>query len=127
MGFLVFTILLLPAILLYAAVQALISPFAGVLAPVLALLNDPVFVYWMLRVLLVWNILVSAALVLVRRSMKRTRGPNWKWEYIHAVLGWRRLGRRLVCLVLTLGLWWEIVLVLIFTVLIAFSSFFFRF
>ena len=69
----------------------------------------------------------AAALVLVRRSMKRTRGPNWKWEYIHAVLGWRRLVRRLVCLVLTLGLWWEIVLVLIFTVLIAFSSFFVRF
>ena len=127
MGFLVFTILLLPAILLYAAVQALISPFAGVLAPVLALLNDPVFVYWMLRVLLVWNILVSAALVLVRRSMKRTRGPNWKWEYIHAVLGWRRLVRRLVCLVLSRGLRWEILLVLIYTVLIAFSSFFFRF
>ena len=127
MGFLVFTILLLPAILLYAAVQALISPFAGVLAPVLALLNDPVFVYWMLRVLLVWNILVSAALVLVRRSIKRARGPGWKWEYIHAVLGWRRLVRRLVCLVLSLGLWWEIALVLIFTVLTAFSSFFFRF
>ena len=127
MGFLVFTILLLPAILLYAAVQALIRPFAGVLAPVLALLNDPVFVYWMLRVLLVWNILVSAALVLVRRSMKRTRGPGWKWEYIHEVQGWRRLVRWLVCLVLSLGLWWEIVLVLIFTVLIAFSSFFFRF
>jgi hypothetical protein len=71
MGFLVFTILLLPAILLYAAVQTVLSPFAGVLAPVLALLNDPVFVYWMLRVLLVWNILVLAALVLVRRSIKR--------------------------------------------------------
>ena len=127
MGFLVFTILLLPAILLYAAVQALISPFAGVLAPVLALLNDPVFVYWMLRVLLVWNILVSAALVLVRRSIKRARGPGWKRGYIHEVLGWRRLVRRLVCLVLSLGLWWEIALVLIFTVLTAFSSFFFRF
>ena len=127
MGFLVFTILLLPTILLYAAVQALISPFAGVLAPVLALLNDPVFVYWMLRVLLVWNILVLAALVLVRRSIKRARGPGWKWGYIHEVLGWRRLVRRLVCLVLSLGLWWEIALVLIFTVLTAFSSFFFRF
>ena len=78
MGFLVFTILLLPAILLYAAVQTVLSPFAGVLAPVLALLNDPVFVYWMLRVLLVWNILVLAALVLVRRSIKRARGPGWK-------------------------------------------------
>ena len=127
MGFLVFTILLLPAILLYAAVQALISPFAGVLAPVLALLNDPVFVYWVLRVLLVWNILVLAALVLVRRSIKRARGPGWKRGYIHEVLGWRRLVRRLVCLVLSLGLWWEIALVLIFTVLTAFSSFFFRF
>ena len=116
MGFLVFTILLLPAILLYAAVQALISPFAGVLAPVLALLNDPVFVYWMLRVLLVWNILVLAALVLVRRSIKRARGPGWKRGYIHEVLGWWRLVRRLVCLVLSLGLWWEIALVLIFTV-----------
>ena len=127
MGFLVFTILLLPAILLYAAVQTVLSPFAGVLAPVLALLNDPVFVYWMLRVLLVWNILVLAALVLVRRSIKRARGPGWKRGYIHEVLGWRRLVRRLVCLVLSLGLWWEIALVLIFTVLIAFSSFFFRF
>ena len=127
MAFVLWIFLLLPAILLYAAVQALISPFAGVLAPVLALLNDPVFVYWMLRVLLVWNILVLAALVLVRRSIKRARGPGWKRGYIHEVLGWRRLVRRLVCLVLSLGLWWEIALVLIFTVLIAFSSFFFRF
>lgn len=127
MGFLMFTVLLLPAILLCAAVQAVLSPFAGVLAPVLALLNDPVFVYWMLRFLLVWNILVSAALILARRSMKRTRGPGWEWEYIYEVQGWRRLVRRLVCLVLSLGLWWEIVLVLIFIVLIAFSPFFFRF
>ena len=125
MGFLVFTILLLPAILLYAAVQALISPFAGVLAPVLALLNDPVFVYWMLRVLLVWNILVSAALVLVRRSMKRTRGPNWKQEHILEVQGWRRLGRRLIHLALTFGLWWESTLIAIFAVFLAFPSFFF--
>ena len=120
MGFLVFTILLLPAILLYAAVQALISPFAGVLAPVLELLNDPVFVNRMFQVLLVWNLLVLAGLVLVRRRMKRRGGPGWEWEYIHAVQGWRRIWRRLVCLTLWLGLLWEIVMVLLFTLILTF-------
>ena len=125
MGFLVFTILLLPAILLAAAVQALISPFAGVLAPVLELLNDPVFVNRMFQVLLVWNLLVLAGLVLVRRRMKRRGGPGWEWEYIHAVQGGRRIWRRLVCLALWLGLLWEIMLVLLFAVLLSFPSFFF--
>ena len=120
MGFLVFTILLLPAILLAAAVQALISPFAGVLAPVLELLNDPVFVNRMFQVLLVWNLLVLAGLVLVRRRMKRRGGPGWEWEYIHAVQGWRRIWRRLVCLTLWLGLLWEIVMVLLFTLILTF-------
>lgn len=127
MGFLMFTLLLLPAMLLCAAVQALISPFEGVLAPVLALLNDSAFVYRMFQVLLVWNVLVLAALLLARRHMKRTRGPGWEWEYIHQVQGWRRSGRRLVCLALWLGLLWEIVLVLIFAFILAFSSAFFRF
>ena len=125
MGFLVFTILLLPAILLAAAVQALISPFAGVLAPVLELLNDPVFVNRMFQVLLVWNLLVLAGLVLVRRRMKRRGGPGWEWEYIHAVQGGRRIWRRLVCLALWLGLLWEIMLVLLFALLLSFPSFFF--
>lgn len=127
MGFLMFTVLLLPAILLYAAVQALISPFAGVLASVLKLLNDPVFVYRAVQVLLVWNLLVLAGLVLARRHMKRRGGPGWEWEYIHAVQGVRRLWRRLVCLALWLGLLWEIVLVLLFALLLTFPSFFFRF
>ena len=127
MGFLMFTLLLLPAMLLCAAVQALISPFEGVLAPVLALLNDSAFVYRMFQVLLVWNVLVLAALLLARRHMRRTRGPGWEWEYIHQVQGWRRPGRRLVCLALWLGLLWEIVLVLIFAFILAFSSAFFRF
>ena len=127
MGFLVFTVMLLPAMLLYAAVQALIRPFEGILAPVLALLNDPVFVYRACQVLLVWNVLVLAALLLARRHMKGTRGLGWKWEYIHEVQGWWRLGRRLVCLVLSLGLWWETVLILIFAMPVAFPSVFFRF
>lgn len=127
MGFLMFTVLLLPAILLTAAVQAVLSPFAGILAPALELLNDPVFVCRALQVLLVWNLLVLAGLVLARRSMKRTRGPGWKWEYIHAARSWRRIWRRLVCLVLWLGLLWEIVLVLLFALLLTFPSFFFRF
>ena len=125
MGFLMFTLLLLPAMLLCAAVQALISPFQDVLAPVLALLNDPVFVDRMVLVLLVWNVLVLAALVLARRHMKRTRGPGWEWEYIHQAQGWRRLERRLVCLALWLGLLWEAVLVLICAVILAFSPVFF--
>ncbi len=127
MGFLMFTVLLLPAMLLAAAVQAVLSPFAGILAPVLELLNDPVFVYRGLQVLLVWNLLVLAGLVLVRRRMKRRGGPGWEWEYIHAVQGVRRILRRLVCLVLWLGLLWEIVLVLLFALLLTFPSFFFRF
>ena len=118
MGFLVFTILLLPAILLYAAVQALISPFAGVLAPVLELLNDPVFVYRAVQALLVWNLLVLAGLVLARRHMKRRGGPGWEWEYIHQAQGWRRRGRRLICLVLLLGLYAGLFWVLLCTVLL---------
>lgn len=125
MGFLMFTLLLLPAMLLAAAVQTVLSPFAGILAPVLELLNDPVFSYWASWVLLVWNALVLAALLIARRRMKRTRGPGWEWEYIHQVQGWRRLGRRLVHLALTFGLWWESTLIAIFAVFLAFPSFFF--
>ena len=125
MAVILWIFLLLPAILLCAAVQAIIAPFADVLAPVLALLNDPVFSYWASWVLLVWNVLVLAALLLARRHMKRTRGPNWKQEHIHQVQGWRRLGRRLVHLALTFGLWWESTLIAIFAVFLAFPSFFF--
>ena len=125
MGFLMFTLLLLPAMLLAAAVQTVLSPFAGILAPVLELLNDPVFSYWASWVLLVWNALVLAALLIARRRMKRTRGPGWEWEYIHQVQGWRRLGRRLIHLALTFGLWWESTLIAIFAVFLAFPSFFF--
>ena len=125
MAFIFWIFLLLPAILLCAAVQAVIAPFADVLAPVLALLNDPVFSYRASWVLLVWNVLVLAALLIARRRIKRTRGPNWKQGYILEAQGWRRLGRRLVCLVLTLGLWWESTLIAIFAVFLAFPSFFF--
>ena len=125
MGFLMFTLLLLPAMLLAAAVQTVLSPFAGILAPVLELLNDPVFSYWASWVLLVWNVLVLAALLIARRRMKRTRGPGWEWEYIHQVQGGRRIWRRLVCLALWLGLLWEIMLVLLFALLLSFPSFFF--
>ena len=107
MAFVFWIFLLLPAMGLYALVEAIISPFSGVLGPVLKLLNDPVFSYWASWVLLVWNVLVLAALLIARRRIKRTRGPNWKQGYILEAQGWRRLGRRLVCLVLTLGLWWE--------------------
>ena len=127
MGFLMFTLLLLPAMLLAAAVQTVLSPFAGILAPVLELLNDPVFVYRAVQVLLVWNLLVLAGLVLARRHMKRRGGPGWEWEYIHAVQGGRRIWRRLVCLALWLGLLWEIMLVLLFALLLSVPSFFFRF
>lgn len=105
MGFLVFTVLLLPAILLCAAVQALLAPFEPILAPILALLNDPVVFYAVVKALLVWNVLVLTALLLARRHMKRARGPGWEWEYIHEVQGWRQRGRRLICLALWLGLY----------------------
>lgn len=125
MAFVFWIFLLLPAMGLYALVEAIISPFSGVLGPVLKLLNDPVFSYWAAWVLLVWNVLVLAALLIARRRIKRTRGPNWKQGYILEAQGWRRLGRRLVCLVLTLGLWWESTLIAIFAVFLVFPSFFF--
>lgn len=125
MAFIFWIFLLLPAILLCVAVQAVIAPFADVLAPVLKLLNDPVFSYWASWVLLVWNVLVLAALLIARRHMKRSRGPGWEWEYIRQVQGWRRLGRRLIHLALTFGLWWESTLIAIFAVFLAFPSFFF--
>ena len=110
---------------LYVLIEAMIAPFSGVLGPVLKLLNDPVFSYWASWVLLVWNVLVLAALLIARRHMKRSRGPGWEWEYIHQVQGWRRLGRRLFHLALTFGLWWESTLIAIFAVFLAFPSFFF--
>ena len=125
MAFVFWIFLLLPAMGLYALVEAIISPFSGVLGPVLKLLNDPVFSYWAAWVLLVWNVLVLAALLIARRRIKRTRGPNWKQGYILEAQGWRRLGKRLVCLVLTLGLWWESTLIAIFAVFLVFPSFFF--
>ena len=125
MAFVLWIFLLLPAMGLYVLVEAIISPFAEVLGPVLKLLNDPVFSDWASWVLLVWNVLVLAALLIARRRMKRTRGPGWEWEYIHQVQGWRRLGRRLIHLALTFGLWWESTLIAIFAVFLAFPSFFF--
>ena len=125
MAFIFWIVLLLPAMGLYVLIEAMIAPFSGVLGPVLKLLNDPMFSYWASWVLLVWNALVLAALLIARRRMKRTRGPGWEWEYIHQVQGWRRLGRRLVHLALTFGLWWESTLIAIFAVLLAFPSFFF--
>ena len=125
MAFVLWIFLLLPAMGLYVLVEAIISPFAEVLGPVLKLLNDPVFSYWASWVLLVWNVLVLAALLIARRYMKRSIGPGWEWEYIHQVQGWRRLGRRLVHLALTFGLWWESTLIAIFAVFLAFPSFFF--
>ena len=118
MGFLIFTLLLLPAMALYALADAALRPFSGILGPVLAWLNDPAVFYAAVRVLLVWNVLVLAALLLVRRRMKRTRGPGWEWEYIHQAQGWRRLGRRLICLVLLLGLYAGLFWVLLCTVLL---------
>ena len=125
MAFIFWIVLLLPAMGLYVLIEAMIAPFSGVLGPVLKLLNAPMFSYWASWVLLVWNALVLAALLIARRRMKRTRGPGWEWEYIHQVQGWRRLGRRLVHLALTLGLWWESTLIAIFAVFLAFPSFFF--
>ena len=126
MAFIFWIVLLLPAMGLYVLIEAMISPFAEVLGPVLKLLNDPVFSYWASWVLLVWNVLVLAALLIARRYMKRSIGPGWEWEYIHQVQGWRRLGRRLVHLALTFGLWWESTLIAIFAVFLAFPSFFFE-
>ncbi len=125
MAFVLWIFLLLPAMGLYVLVEAIISPFAEVLGPVLKLLNDPVFSDWASWVLLVWNVLVLAALLIARRHMKRSRGPGWEWEYIRQVQGWRRLGRRLIHLALTFGLWWESTLIAIFAVFLAFPSFFF--
>ena len=125
MAFIFWIVLLLPAMGLYVLIEAMIAPFSGVLGPVLKLLNDPMFSYWASWVLLVWNALVLAALLIARRRMKRTRGPGWEWEYIHQVQGWRRLGRRLFHLALTFGLWWESTLIAIFAVFLAFPSFFF--
>lgn len=118
MAFIFWIVLLLPAMGLYVLIEAMIAPFSGVLGPVLKLLNDPVFSYWAAWVLLVWNVLVLAALLLVRRRMKRTRGPGWEWEYIHQAQGWRRRGRRLICLVLLLGLYAGLFWVLLCTVLL---------
>lgn len=125
MAFIFWIVLLLPAMGLYVLIETIIAPFSGVLGPVLKLLNDPVFSYRASWVLLVWNVLVLAALLMARRHIKRTRGPGWEWEYIHQAQGWRRLGRRLIHLALTLGLWWEATLIAIFAVFLAFPSFFF--
>ena len=62
MAFIFWIVLLLPAMGLYVLIEAMIAPFSGVLGPVLKLLNDPVFSYWASWVLLVWNVLVLAAL-----------------------------------------------------------------
>ena len=118
MGFLIFTLLLLPAMALYALADAALRPFSGILGPVLAWRIDPAVFYAAVRVLLVWNVLVLAALLLVRRRMKRTRGPGWEWEYIYQAQGWRRRGRRLICLVLLLGLYAGLFWVLLCTVLL---------
>lgn len=119
MGFLVFVVLMLPAVLLYGLVQAALRPFAGVLGPVLALLNDRVVFYGVAKALLVWNVLVLAALVAVRHQWKRA--GRLEPGYIRSAGGWRRLWRWLTVGVLTLGPVWEAVLVLFFALVLAFQ------
>jgi len=116
MGFLVFIVLMLPVMALYALADAVLSPFSGVLGPFLDWLSDLAVFYAVVKALLAVNALVTAALLAARFRWKRA--GKLERDYIHSVQGWRRLWRWLVKLVLTVGLFWEIMLVIFFIVLL---------
>ena len=116
MGFLFFTLLLLPAMLLYALVAMLIEPFRPVLQPILDWLNTPGARYLIFQIMIVINLLLFVVLLAVRFKWKRA--GKLEWGYIHSVQGWPRLWRKLVRLVLTWGPLWELTWVAIPYVLI---------
>ncbi|MDE6280341.1 MAG: hypothetical protein K2M15_00870 [Oscillospiraceae bacterium] len=104
MGFLFFTLLLLPAMLLYVLVTALLAPFMPVLQPFLDWLNTPGVFYRISQLIIAVNLLLFVVLLVVRFKWKRA--GKLEWGYIHSVQGWPRLWRKLVRLVLSWGPLW---------------------
>ncbi|MBD5084350.1 MAG: hypothetical protein HDT33_04605 [Clostridiales bacterium] len=106
MGFLFFTLLLLPAILLYALVATLMEPFMPVLRPFLDWFTQPAVFYMVCKVMIVVNLLLFVVLLVVRFKWKRA--GKLEWGYIHSVRGWPRLWRELIRFVLFWGPFWEL-------------------
>ena len=106
MGFLIFTILLLPAILLCALVGAILSPFYDTLKPFLDWVTQPTVFYPICRIMIAFNLLLSVVLLVVRFQWKRA--GRLEWDYINSVRGWKRLWRLLVKFVMFWGPLWEL-------------------
>ena len=104
MGFLVFFILLLPAMLLCALVGTLMTPFMPLLQPILDWVTQPAVFYPVCKVMIGFNLLLFAALLVIRFKWKRA--GRLEWGYIHSVQGWSFLKRSMVRLLLTYGPIW---------------------
>ena len=106
MGCLFFTLLLLPAMLLYVLAATLMEPFMPVLQPFLDWVTQPTVFYTVCKVMIVVNLLLFVVLLVVRFRLKRA--GRLEWGYIHSVRGWPRLWRSLVSLVSFWGPLWEL-------------------
>lgn len=116
MGFLFFTLLLLPAILLCALVSMLLEPFMPVLRPFVAWISQPAVFYAVCKVLFVADLLLFMVLMAVRsrwaQDGKLERG------YIQSVRGWKRLWRSLVKFTLSWGPIWVLAWAAVFYICI---------
>ena len=106
MGFLFFTLLLLPAILLCALISMLLEPFMPVLRPFVAWISQPAVFYTVCKVLTVVSLLLFMILMAVRSRWKED--GKLDQAYIHSALGLRPLWRGMVKLVLFWGPIWEL-------------------
>ena len=106
MGFLFFTLLLLPAILLYVLVAVLYEPLSPILQPILDWVTRPTVFYPLCRLMIVANLLLAVVLFVVRFRWKRD--GRLELSYIRSVQGWKRLQRNLARFVLSWGPFWEL-------------------
>ena len=118
-GFLFFTLLLLPAMLLYVLAATLIEPFRPVIQTFLDWINKPEGFYTFCKLMIAANLLVFAALLVMRFRWKRA--GKLDRVYIYSVRGWRRLWRRLVGFVLSQGPYWEAVWIIILVLTVVFK------
>lgn len=105
MAFVLWIFLLLPAMALGLLLEAIFTPILGPLQPVIQWLSRPAVFYTIVKLILGFNLLVLAALLAVRRRMKRA--GRLARSYIDSFRGWKRLGLMAVKLVLSLGPLWE--------------------
>ena len=117
MAFMFWIFLLLPAMVLYYVVAHVVAPFIGPIMPVIKWLTQPAVFYAACKNLIVLNVLIFAALLIIKRRWKRA--GKLAWPYIDSFRGWKHLWLIAVKLILYLGPLWELFVILFLALLVA--------